>query len=163
MAILSAEAAYESSKIAFLSFDHEHHRIAIAALPDTGDKVRSSAGLEHVAFTYNSLDELALAYRQRKNLGIEPTWCVNHGITTSIYYQDPDGNNIETQVDNFDDNSEATAFMMTECFKRNPVGIDFDPEDLVRRLESGEDQASIKQRPDAEQAVPVTARGEIVQ
>ncbi|KAL1615744.1 hypothetical protein SLS56_011714 [Neofusicoccum ribis] len=115
-----------------------------ALLKDSG-----KTGLEHVAFTYNSLVELALAYRQKKNLGIEPTWCVNHGITTSICCQDPDGSNIETQVDNFGDNNGATAFVMAECFERNPVGIDFDPEDLIRRLESGEDQASIKQRPDA--------------
>jgi catechol-2,3-dioxygenase len=143
---LNADARFESSRISFLCFDEEHHRIAIAAMPGTGDKVQTSAGLEHIAFTFNTLEDLALAYRQRKKQGMEPTWCVNHGITISIYYEDPDGNRLETQVDCFDNVDEATDFMSTKEFQQNPIGSDFDPEDLVRRLQSGEDHASIKKR-----------------
>lgn len=143
---LNADARYESGRIAFLSFDEEHHRIAICAIPGTGDKIKTSAGLEHIAFGFSSLEDLAFAYRQRKTLGMVPTWCVNHGITTSIYYNDPDGNQLETQVDSFDNNEDATAFMESEAFKNNPVGTEFDPEELVRRLQSGEDIESIKKR-----------------
>ncbi|CZR68758.1 related to Biphenyl-2,3-diol 1,2-dioxygenase 2 [Phialocephala subalpina] len=145
---LNAEARFESSRIAFLCFDEEHHRIAISAMPGTSEKMPSSAGLEHIAFGFNSLQDLALAYRQRKKLGMEPTWCVNHGITMSIYYKDPDGNHLETQVDLFDNNGDATDFMLSDEFKRNPIGTDFDPEEFVRRLQSGEDLASIKKRPE---------------
>lgn len=35
------------------------------------------------------------------------------GSTTSIYYKDPDGNMLETQVDNFDSVEEATKFMVS--------------------------------------------------
>ncbi|KAH6972731.1 Glyoxalase/Bleomycin resistance protein/Dihydroxybiphenyl dioxygenase [Ilyonectria sp. MPI-CAGE-AT-0026] len=144
--VLGAEARFESERIAFLCFDEEHHRVAICALPGTGDKIKTSAGLEHMAFGFSTLDDLALAYQQRKDVGIMPSWCVNHGITTSIYYTDPDGNQIETQVDTFEDNDEATAYMSSPEFKANPVGTEFDPEDLVRRLKSGENHASIKKR-----------------
>ncbi|KAJ5174148.1 Glyoxalase/Bleomycin resistance protein/Dihydroxybiphenyl dioxygenase [Penicillium canariense] len=140
------EARFESSKISFICFDEEHHRIAVAAIPGTTDKMQTSAGLEHIAFSYPTLEDLALAYRQRKQLGMTPTWSVNHGITTSIYYEDPDGNRLETQVDNFDDNDIATEFMMSPEFRTNPIGTDFDPEDLVKRLQSGESEASIKKR-----------------
>lgn len=146
--ILGAEARFESSRISFLCFDEEHHRIAICAMPGTSDKVRSSAGLEHVAFTFHNLEDLTTAYTQRKVLGILPSWCVHHGITISIYYTDPDGNQVETQVDCFENNGKATAFMESDAFRRNPVGVEFDPEELVRRVRSGELHSSIFVRPE---------------
>ena len=87
-----------------------------------------------------------MAYRQRKANGIEPYWCTNHGPTTSIYYHDPDGNDIETQVENFDSVEEANEFIRGPLFKENPIGVDFDPEDLIKRLEAGEDEKVIKTR-----------------
>ncbi len=63
-----------------------------------------------------------------------------------MYYHDPDGNDIETQVDNFESADEANAFMRSEFFEMNPIGTDFDPEELVKRLEAGEDEAVIKKR-----------------
>ncbi|KAJ5951532.1 uncharacterized protein N7479_009945 [Penicillium vulpinum] len=145
---LGGSAAFESDHICFISYDFEHHRIAIATIPDTTPKKANSCGLEHIAFTFDSLSDLALAYRQRKQLNMKPFWSVNHGPTTSIYYYDPDGNQIETQVDNFDTPEEATTYMLSEEFAVNPIGTDFDPEDLVARLESGESEASIKKRID---------------
>lgn len=146
--VLGAEARFESARIAFLCFDEEHHRIAICAIPGTGDKIKTSSGLEHVAFTFHTLEDLTLAYEQRKAVGILPSWCVHHGITISIYYDDPDGNQVETQVDCFQNNDEATEFMESEDFKKNPVGVEFDPEELVTRVKSGESHSSIFIRPD---------------
>lgn len=145
-AFLGAEATYENSTFSFLTYDDEHHRVAIIGVPGTKAKQPGSAGLEHIAFAFDSLDDLALTYTQRKAWGITPTVCINHGPTTSIYYTDPDGNMIETQVDNFDTPEEATQFMMSEAFRINPIGTDFDPEDLIKRLESGESHGSIKKR-----------------
>ncbi|OTB04773.1 hypothetical protein M426DRAFT_320362 [Hypoxylon sp. CI-4A] len=146
--LLGAHVVFENETLSFLTYDDEHHRIAIGALPGCGDKVRNSAGLEHIAFTFDSLDDLATAYLQRKARGILPIWCVNHGPTTSMYYQDPDGNMVEMQVDNFDTPEEATAYMMSPAIEKNPFGVDFDPEDLLRRLENGDPEAEIKKRPD---------------
>lgn len=73
---------------------------------------------------------------------------MNHGPTTSLYYRDPDGNKIETQVDNFETVEEAGKFFLTKEFAENPVGTDFDAEDLIRRLRSGEDRKSILKRPE---------------
>lgn len=143
---LGATASYENDMLSFLRYDHEHHRIAILGIPGTGSKVPESAGLDHVAFTYNTLDDLALSYTQRKNLGILPVQCINHGPTTSIYYSDPDGNKVETQVDNFDTVEETNDFMTSKEFFENPIGTDFDPEQLIERLRKGESQESIKKR-----------------
>ncbi|KAI1137302.1 Glyoxalase/Bleomycin resistance protein/Dihydroxybiphenyl dioxygenase [Hypoxylon sp. FL0543] len=145
--LLGAHVVAETPNLAFITYDDEHHRIAIAAIPGCGDKIRNSAGLEHIAFSFETLNDLAAAYLQRKARGILPVWCVNHGPTTSMYYQDPDGNVIETQVDNFETAEEATEYMMSPEMAENPFGVDFDPEELVRRLASGEPDAEIKKRP----------------
>lgn len=83
---LGAHAAYENDNSAFLTYDEEHHRIAIAAVPGTGPKARTSSGLEHIAFGFATLRDLLDSYKQRKEFGIIPIWGVNHGPTVSIYY-----------------------------------------------------------------------------
>ncbi|KEF51669.1 uncharacterized protein A1O9_12304 [Exophiala aquamarina CBS 119918] len=144
---LDAQVTYQNEVLSFLTYDEEHHRIAIGIFPGTIQRVGKPTGLAHIAFTYGTMQELALSYRQRKVLGMRPFWCVNHGPTTSLYYHDPDGNEIETQVDNFDTSEEATAFFESAEFKENPIGVDFDPEELVTRLQNGESDISIKKRP----------------
>ncbi|TVY54624.1 Biphenyl-2,3-diol 1,2-dioxygenase 2 [Lachnellula cervina] len=144
--LLGAEASYENEFLSFLTYDDEHHRIAIL---DLGAKPmnKATAGLEHVAFTFDSVPDLLLAYRQRKAKGIEPVWCVNHGPTLSLYYQDPDGNQIETQVDSFSTNEEAAEFMVSKEFEENPIGVDFDPEELIRKLREGVSEKELLKRP----------------
>jgi catechol-2,3-dioxygenase len=155
---LGARIVFQDATAAFLTYDDEHHRVAIAKIPGTGDKVRSSSGLEHIAFTFKSLHDFALAWLQRKNNGMLPYWTVNHGTTTSAYYRDPDGNAIETQVDNMDMEA-ANAYIASEAFRINPIGVDFEMEDLVRRLQAGEDEDKIKLRPDIGPRAPETVPG----
>ncbi|KAI8624218.1 Glyoxalase/Bleomycin resistance protein/Dihydroxybiphenyl dioxygenase [Xylariaceae sp. FL1651] len=144
---LGAHASWENEHMSFLTYDEEHHRIALLGVPGLAGK-NQSAGLDHIAFTYETIDDLLTAYKQRKALGISPVWCINHGPTTSMYYQDPDGNRVETQVDNFDTVEETDAFMTGPEFAKNPIGADFDPEELIRRLENGEPESEVKKRPD---------------
>ena len=143
---LGAEITHENGTLAFLRYDEEHHRVAIIAIPGTEPRASRAAGLEHVAFSYDSLDDLTAAYAQRKALGIQPKWCTNHGPTTSMYYTDPDGNKIEMQVDNFDTAEEANDFMTSKYFSENPIGTDFDPEELLHKVNSGESHVAIKKR-----------------
>lgn len=42
---LGGHATYENERLAFITYDEEHHRIAILNKPDTGPKIPSSAGL----------------------------------------------------------------------------------------------------------------------
>lgn len=145
-AFLGGHASYENEMLSFITYDHEHHRIAIANVPSSAPKNRNSAGLEHIAFGYDKLEDLLVAYKQRKALGMDPIWCTNHGVTLSMYYQDPDGNQLETQVDAFETVEEANAFMDSEEFAENPIGVDFDPEEIIRRFKSGESTAAILKR-----------------
>jgi catechol-2,3-dioxygenase len=76
---LNAEVQFENDFLAFLTYDEEHHRIGIVQFSDIGPKDVQTNGLEHIAFTFDTLHDLALAYLQRKENGIEPFWCINHG------------------------------------------------------------------------------------
>ena len=142
MHLLNARIAHASPVITFLRYDDEHHRIAILQTSDVLPKPANQlhAGMDHIAFTYSNLTELAKTYKALKSPpgtkgangqpipAIEPIWCVNHGPTTSMYFRDPDMNKIELQVDNFDTAEGADEFMSGEHFGINPIGTDFDPE-----------------------------------
>ncbi|KIX01824.1 uncharacterized protein Z518_09551 [Rhinocladiella mackenziei CBS 650.93] len=143
---LGGKVTYGNDVISFITYDEEHHRLALVRLPGTGPKQITSSGLEHIAFTFPTLSDLLMSYRQRKARGVEPIWCVNHGPTTSLYYKDPDGNKIETQVDNFDTTEEANAFMGSKEFAENPIGTDFDPEEIIARIKKGESEVDVKRR-----------------
>ena len=102
--VFGAEVRHRNPALALLSYDDEHHRFAFLNLevlqPDGTDLNRTGAiGVDHLAYTYGSLTALFDNYANLKQRGITPYWCVHHGITVSMYYADPDGNQMELQVD----------------------------------------------------------------
>jgi catechol 2,3-dioxygenase-like lactoylglutathione lyase family enzyme len=146
-ALLCAHSVFSNDILSFLTYDEEHHRIAVLNLPGLQDQQAGVAGVHHVAFTYDSLADLIANYERAKQQGIEPVWCTNHGPTTSFYYRDPDGNQLELQVENFATVEESMAFLDTPEFAENPIGVDLDPEELGRRLHAGEPEVELKKRP----------------
>ena len=132
--VLEAQVVFRNPFIAFTTYDDEHHRVAfVNAGTERRDDHRAS-GLEHVAFTYASLPDLLGTYQRLKAEGIAPYWCINHGPTTSLYYEDPDGNHVELQIDNFPTNDVLAEWFATGAFKANPIGVVFDPDALAARL-----------------------------
>lgn len=147
VAVLEGRVVYEDPILCFITYDDEHHRIAIGALPGVEEREPGlRVGLHHTAFTYRDLGDLLFTYRRLKALGIAPFWSINHGPTTSLYYRDPDGNRVELQVDNFASAQEATEFMRAH-YAENPIGILFEPEDLISRYEAGEPVEALRLRP----------------
>ncbi|MGI9615818.1 MAG: VOC family protein [Acidimicrobiales bacterium] len=140
--VLVAEVRHQNDYLSFLTYDDEHHRLAIVAMPELGDDARKSAGFEHVAFTYHDLDHLLATYERLAAQGIEPVAPINHGMTLSMYYADPDGNQVELQIDTMTP-VEAEAFMTSDVFAANPIGVKFDPADLVERRRAGESVESV--------------------
>ena len=145
--VLGATIVHSDDTIAFLSFDDEHHRVAIVAVPGLPDRPEFAAGTDHVAFTFADLGDLLHHYLRLKGEGIEPYWCINHGLTTSMYYKDPDGNRLEFQVDNFANAAETNRWIRSGAFAANPIGVIFDPEELVARYRGGESMAEITAPP----------------
>ncbi len=83
---------------AFLSLGKRHHDLALQELPDASPQKEDAIGLYHIAFEISSEKELAqLAKKlQQKHINFSP---VDHGISKSIYFEDPDNNGIEVYVD----------------------------------------------------------------
>ena len=48
----------------------------------------------------NRAEDLLAAYREFKQHGVPISFTVNHGVTLSIYFLDPDGNQLEVYSDN---------------------------------------------------------------
>ncbi|KAF9877907.1 glyoxalase/Bleomycin resistance protein/Dioxygenase [Colletotrichum karsti] len=141
---LGGSITYDDETVSFITYNDEQYRITLLPIPETTPKESASCGPEHIALSFDSLADLLLSYRRRWARGIEPVRCVNHGPTTSIYYKDPDGNMLETQVDNFDTVEETTAFMTGANFTENPVGTDFDAEEMIEALRAGKDEKTLK-------------------
>jgi len=145
--VFGAEIVHSDGTLAFLTYDDEHHRFAIACIPELPDQPALAAGTDHVAFTYGDLGDLLYTYGRLKADGIEPYWCINHGPTTSMYYKDPDGNKVELQVDNFPTAEETNRWIRSGDFAANPIGVVFDPEDLLARYRAGESLENLTERP----------------
>lgn len=142
LTLLNGKPAFQNRIALFIRYDHEHHRIVIINAPQLKVPEERVAGLAHFAFTYRTLEEVLGNYLRMKDAGYEPCWCINHGFTTSIYYLDPDGNMAETQYDNMGV-AEADEFMRSEYFAKNPIGVDFDPELLIKRFRQGDPMSEL--------------------
>ena len=145
--VLDGRVAHECEYLSFMTYDEEHHRVAFAVTGASERPDDKCTGLHHVAFTYSNLGDLLGTYKRLKALGIQPTVTINHGPTTSMYYADPDGNNVELQIDNFEAPEQAQEFFESDVFAENPVGVLFDPDDLAARLEAGEAVAALVKLP----------------
>ncbi len=141
--VLHAHVVFQTAMLAFVTYDDEHHRLAFAAWPGLTERPPRSAGLDHLAYTYANLGDLVATYERLKAAGITPVANINHGMTTSMYYRDPDGNKVELQIDNFPDTETLHAFFQSASFAKNPIGVDFDPDDLARRYHAGEAAAEL--------------------
>ena len=161
--VFDARVQHQSGAMAFLTYDDEHHRFAfvnLSALQPDGKETdrRGMIGVDHVAYTYSSLNDLFENYARLKQEGVQPYWCIHHGITVSMYYADPDGNQMEFQVDCFNSSEEANGFIEAK-FSANPIGVEFDPDDWLARLRSGTPGSDLLVRPVDEPVSPI--RGSI--
>lgn len=138
--VFEASVRHRDERLAFLSYDDEHHRMAFLNLgaPTDGNAPQraNGVGVHHVAYTWNDLGELLHTYKRLKSYGVLPVRPIRHGLTLSLYYEDPDANRMEFQIDLMDLKT-ASDFMGSRTFAANPIGEPFDPEELVARYEAG--------------------------
>lgn len=140
---------YYGEEAAWLSNDDANHRIALLAFPDlkAPEDKGHTAGLHHTAFEYPDFDSWILNYKRLKRFDIEPFVCLDHGMTMSMYYQDPEGNGVEIQVDAFGDWTKSTTWMYYSAeFGENPIGHHFDPQKVLEAYEAGATKDEIHAR-----------------
>jgi catechol-2,3-dioxygenase len=162
--LVGAEVLHQDDVGAWLSNDEANHRIALLAFPGFTDdpEKETRTGLHHSAFEYASFEDLNASYLRLREAGIEPDFCLDHGMTFSYYYKDPDGNHVELQVDNFGDWSRSSAWMRTsEEFRVNPIGAFVDPARVAQAAASGVTFGEIHARAGAGEFAPDQAPVEI--
>ena len=99
--VVGTQVQFRYETGAWTTNDGANHRIAFLAVPglsDDADKVRHN-GMHHCAFEYGSFAELMSTYDRLRQSGVEPAFSLDHGMTMSLYYKDPDGNFVELQSD----------------------------------------------------------------
>ena len=144
---LNAKIQCDLGFCAFMTFDDEHHRMVIFSDEDTVEKDPNAAGVEHVALGLPDFNSLADEYERLKALDITPGLQINHGFTTSLYYFDPEGNQVELSVDNFETKDECAAWMKTDkmraAMEPPNFGDVFDAEVMVRLVRSGASKSEL--------------------
>lgn len=136
-------------KATWMSNDEVNHRVAFVEIPGLArDPERSKHHrLQHVAFEYRTLDDLLGTYVRLKKLGIIPVLPVDEGSQTALYYNDPDGNSIELNVDNYGNSWTSIEHIQNSPdFARKPLGVQIDPDKLVAAREAGSSPWDIHQR-----------------
>jgi catechol 2,3-dioxygenase len=157
--LVGAEVRFRDDVGAWLSNDEANHRIALLAFPGFVDdpKKETRTGMHHSAFEYDSFEDLNTSYLRLRHAGITPDICIDHGMTLSYYYKDPDGNRVELQCDVFGDWAKSAEWMRTsEEFRSNPIGVFVDPHQIAEASASGESFGEIHRRAIAGEFVPTT-------
>jgi catechol-2,3-dioxygenase len=147
--VVGTEVIFQDATGAWLTNDGANHRIALLCFPgfvDDPDR-ETRTGMHHSAFEYDSFADLNDTYLRLRDAGIEPDICIDHGMTLSYYYKDPDGNRVELQVDNFGDWAASREWMHTSPeFRANPIGMFVDPDRVAEAAACGESFAEIHRR-----------------
>jgi catechol-2,3-dioxygenase len=150
---------YMVNSAAWTSNDAANHRVAFLSTPALSDdqgKLRHT-GMHHLAFEFGSLEALIANYERLAEADILPHICLDHGMTMSFYYMDPDGNSVELQSDNFGDWKQSTEWMRTSPeFAREPIGVHVDPPKLAAALAGGAPVREVLKRSRAGEFLPET-------
>jgi catechol-2,3-dioxygenase len=147
--VVGAEVTFQDATGAWLTNDRANHRIALLCFSGFVDdpERETRTGMHHSAFEYDSFGDLNASYLRLRGAGIEPEICIDHGMTLSYYYKDPDGNRVELQIDNFGDWAASKEWMRTSPdFRANPIGVFVDPARIADAAASGESLADIHSR-----------------
>lgn len=102
--VLGMDVMNESPQIGIVFFANnrrDHHEIALLEVgPQAPAPPANAIGLLHVAFRLRNEEELRAAHKELKEKGVPISFTVDHGITKSVYFRDPDGHELEVYCDN---------------------------------------------------------------
>jgi catechol-2,3-dioxygenase len=145
--VVGVQVQFRDQGAAWTTNDAANHRIAFLMAPGLADDAQkiNHNGMHHCAFEYDSFDDLMSTFDRLRKAGLQPAFCLDHGMTISLYYQDPEGNYVELQSDSFSDWERSSEFMRTSPdFAANPIGTFFDPARVYDELQSGVDFTALQ-------------------
>ena len=105
----------------FPEFGREHHELALFQMATGEPPEASQPGLHHMAWQLGSFEELQAAYRDLKAMGVAVESTIEHNVTRSVYFRDPDGNRVELYCDMVENGFES---MRTLGPKRAPLDLE---------------------------------------
>ncbi|MBP0590412.1 hypothetical protein J8I87_11940 [Paraburkholderia sp. LEh10] len=105
--------------------------LGLFEIPELGDRHPAGSGLNHMQFREQSLQHLFRRYEVLKSAGITPFKAYNHGPSTSFYYSDPDGNEVELNATNFSKEEDYLAFFQSDEYRKNVEGYQVDAESYM--------------------------------
>ena len=147
--VLGMRPIHEFADGCWMTNDRANHRLELTAVPGLTEDPdqRIHARLHHQGFEFASFEELDDTYVRLRAAGILPKVCLDHGMTLSYYYSDPDGNYVELQSDNFGDWDASRRWMSTSAeFTANPIGAFVDPDRVAEARAAGVTLEEIRRR-----------------
>lgn len=88
----------QNQELVFLSQDPSvHHQIAMVGGAMTADS--DFVMVDHLAFRTGTLDDQRIIHANLLDAGITDILQIDHGNAWSLYFNDPEGNGVETYVD----------------------------------------------------------------
>ena len=120
---LGLKVAHEDLEqgMVFLSFGQEHHELALFQLATGEAPSATQPGLHHMAWKLGSYEELQAAYRELRDTGVAIEATIEHNVTRSVYFPDPDGNRVELYCDMVENGFET---MRTVGPRRDPMRLE---------------------------------------
>lgn len=74
--VLSMKVVHQNPFLAFMTFDEEHHRLALVQVKNDSSITQETRltlpGLDHIAYTIESLNDLLSIYKRLKQQNISP-------------------------------------------------------------------------------------------
>jgi catechol 2,3-dioxygenase len=106
---------------AFLTCGVVHHNLALFKAPAGAQpRQKGQIGLNHFAFKVAGYQALQAAHKRLVEAGAT---IVDHGMTRSVYFLDPDGIEMELFCDTFATEEEGLAFMKAGRGRGTPMDI----------------------------------------
>jgi len=113
---------------AFLTCGVVHHNLALFKAPEGARPAQKGAvGLNHFAFRVDDYPTLQAAHKRLLEANATIDHIVDHGMTRSVYFLDPDGIEMELFCNTFATEEEGLAYMKSTTGGGAPMDI-FAPE-----------------------------------
>ena len=110
----------------FFRFDDYHHDIAVFKVDEDAEAPqKNQVGLAHIALIADSLDTVKAMHRRLKEHEVPIVRTVDHGITQSVYFKDPEGNELEIYCEV----PEVDWHNVDTIIKADPIDLEAAPAD----------------------------------
>ena len=123
--ILGFEISRQTPTGTFLTCGKIHHDLALFQAPADALPVTSGQlGLNHFAVQVADLEELKEVYHNLQGWEVTLDHNTDHGMTSSVYFMDPDGNRVEFFCNNQADPSLGLAIMGEPGRRNKELALD---------------------------------------